>query len=70
MFHALVFLPVCLSLCGKLLRPHSENSSPTIQISNNQSMGVDNKIFTLDNEDISKGKKIILTNFKISVSED
>ena len=33
-------------------------------------MIIDNKIFTLDNEDLSKEKKITLTNFKISVSED
>ena len=70
MFHALVFLPVCLSLFGNLLKPHSEDSTSTIEISNKPSQGVDNRIFTLDNEDISKGKKITLTNFKVSVSED
>ena len=71
MFHALVFLPVCLSLCGKLLKPQSETSaSGVIQISNNPNLGVDNKIFTLDNEDLSKEKKITLTNFKMYPSEE
>ena len=65
MFHALVFLPVCLSLCGKLLKPHSEES--TIRVSTKQ--GVDNRIFTLDDEDISKEKKITMTSFKVSVRE-
>ena len=68
MFHALVFLPVCLSLCGKLLKPHSEEAA--IQISDNTKQGVDNKIFTLDNEDLSKEKKITLTNFKMYPSEE
>merc|ERR1712241_122832 len=69
MFHALVFLPVCLSLSGKLLKPTSDQSPKgVIQISNIEKLqGISNETF--QSEEDTNAKRITLTKFQISLPD-
>ena len=69
MFHALVFLPVCLSLLGSVLRPTSDQSPKgVIQISNiDKLQGISNETF--QSEEDTNAKRITLTKFQISLPD-
>ena len=69
MFHALVFLPVCLSLLGSVLKPTSEESTKgVIQISNFGKLhGISNETF--ESEEDANAKKITLTKFQMCLPD-